>query len=206
MPFFDLAGIGHWVIGNGYALLFLGMIIEGPVLTAAAAFAAAVGYLNIFLVFVFSVLGNFVPDLIFYAIGYWGRKNFADRFGHYFGLTQDKLLRAESFIRQHSGKSLVTIKLVPFIATPGLIAAGITRMDLKKFVFWSILITVPSSLFYLIIGYYFGAAYVRIIHYLNIGAYIITAAIILLVIILIVERKYTERLAREFFEGDEQSN
>ena len=200
MSFLNLAGLGHWVVGNGYTILFLGMIIEGPVLTAAAAFAAALGYLNILLVFFFSILGNFVPDLIFYSLGYWGRKQFADKYGHYFGLTPDKLQKAERFIEKHSGKSLFTIKLVPFLAAPGLIVAGISRMDIRKFISWSILITVPSSFLYLIIGYYFGAAYVKVIHYLNIGTYIILGAIVVLIIILYVEKRFTGRLAKAFEE------
>jgi membrane protein DedA with SNARE-associated domain len=202
MSFLNFGDVGHWVIGNGYTLLFVGMIIEGPVLTAAAAFAAALGYLNIWLVLVFSVLGNFIPDLIFYSIGYWGRKQFADKYGHYFGLSSEKLEKAERFIEKHSGKSLITIKLVPFLATPGLIVAGISRMPIKRFAMWSIIITVPSSLFYLVLGYYFGAAYVDVIHYIRIGGYIIGAAVIALALILYFERKFTKRLSKSFENED----
>jgi membrane protein DedA with SNARE-associated domain len=201
MSFLNLAGLGHWVVGNGYTLLFVGMILEGPVVTAAASFAAALGFLNIFLVFIFSVLGNFIPDLVFYSIGYWGRERFADKYGHYFGLTPQKLEKAERFIQKHSGKSLITIKLVPFLASPGLIVAGITRMNIKKFVAWSLVVTLPSSLVYLLIGYYFGAAYVKIIHYLNIGVYIILGAVVILLIILLIERRFSKRLLKDFEEN-----
>ena len=40
----------QWVIAGGYALVFFGMMIEGPIVTAAAAFAASLGYFNIWAV------------------------------------------------------------------------------------------------------------------------------------------------------------
>ena len=49
---------------NGYVLLFLLMILEGPIVTAAAAFAASLGYLSLPVVFILSVLGNIIGDLI----------------------------------------------------------------------------------------------------------------------------------------------
>ena len=72
------------------------------------------------------------------------------------------------------------IKMIPLLATPGLILVGATKMDVKKYAFWSIVITIPTSLFYLIIGYYFGAAYNTIEHYLNLGIYVAIAAVIVI--------------------------
>ena len=37
----SFAGTVQWVIQHGYPLLFIVMLIDGPVVTAAAAFAAA---------------------------------------------------------------------------------------------------------------------------------------------------------------------
>ena len=200
MPVINLGSLGHWVVGQSYTLLFIAMLIEGPVVSAAGAFAAALGALNIWIVFILSILGNLVPDFLFYFIGYWGREQFADKYGRYIGLTKTNLAKAERTISKHSGKSLIAIKLIPLLATPGLVAAGIAKMDLKKFTYWSILITVPSSALYLIIGYYFGAAYTQLIHYLNIGGYIIAAAIAVVLLVLYFQRKLTSKLAKDFEE------
>jgi membrane protein DedA with SNARE-associated domain len=182
----------HWAVGNGYTLLFIAMLIEGPVVTAAAAFAAALGYLDISAVFLLSVLGNLLPDFAYYAIGFWGRDQFVDKYGHYLGLTKDKVAKLEKMISQHAGKSLIAIKLIPFLATPGLIIAGVSRMDFRKFAFWSLIITVPSSLLYLLVGYYSGAAYDRFIHYLNIGGYIIAGAIVVFILIGYFQKRFGE--------------
>jgi membrane protein DedA with SNARE-associated domain len=197
MLFSTLSGTAGWIVQNGYSLMFVVMLIEGPIITAAGAFAAALGYFNLWIVFLLSVVGNLIPDLVYYAIGYWGREQFIDKYGHFFGLTKEKLLKTEQMIERHAGKSLITIKLIPLLATPGLIAAGAARMDLKKYALWSLIITIPSSLFYLILGYYFGAFYDRVNHYLNIGGYVIIGLIVIFFIIVYFERRWSRHFVEK---------
>lgn len=192
--------LGHWAAGNSYALIFLAMLIEGPVVTAIAAFTAALGYINPYAVLILSILGNLIPDVIYYAMGYWGREGFVDKYGHYLGMNPKNIARLEKLIHEHSGKSLVVIKLVPFLATPGLILTGVTRMDIKKYILWSLSITIPVSALYFLIGYYFGDAYRTIVHYLNIGGYVIAGLIVIFVIIFYYQRRFTEKLVAKIEE------
>jgi membrane protein DedA with SNARE-associated domain len=193
----SFAGTVQWVLQHGYPLLFLVMLIEGPVITAAAAFAAALHYMNVWIVLLLSILANLIPDLVYYAIGYWGRETFINKYGHYIGITPEHIASTEKLAEQHSGKSLFLIKMVPFLATPGLILVGATKMDLKKYAFWSIVIIIPSSLLYLIIGYYFGAAYTVIDHYLHVGGYAIAAALVIIVLIAYLQRTYFSHLGKK---------
>lgn len=192
-----LGFIGQWIAGNGYTLLFILMLVEGPVVTAAAAFAAALGYLNIYAVFILSILGNLIPDGIYYAMGFWGREQFIEKYGRYVRLTSERVKKIETFIEQHAGKSLIAIKLIPFLATPGLIVAGLSKMDLKRYAFWSLAVTLPSSLLYLLVGYYSGAAYTRVVHDINIGGFVIAGVIILFIAITALQKKYGARLAEK---------
>ena len=187
----------QWVLQHGYPLLFIVMLIEGPVITAAGAFAAALHYMNIWIVLLLSIFANLIPDLVYYAIGYWGRGAFINKYGHYLGITPERIATTEKLATQHSGKYLFVIKMVPLLATPGLIIVGASRMDIKKYAFWSLIITIPTSLFYLIVGYYFGAAYSTISHYVDIGGYVIAAAIVIIVVLAYLQKKYFSRLAKK---------
>jgi len=187
----------QWIIQNGYLLMFVVMLIEGPVITAAGAFGAALGFFNIWTVLMLSLLGNIIPDILYYAIGFWGREQFIDKYGHYFGLNKNKIKNLEDMFEKYAVKSLFVIKLVPLFATPGLVAAGLIKMDIKKYIKWILIITIPSSLFYLIIGYYFGATYNSIVHYLRIGGYLILFFVIIFVVIMYFERKLSERIAEK---------
>jgi membrane protein DedA with SNARE-associated domain len=191
------SAVGWIAYNGGYPLMFFAMVIEGPVITAAGAFLAALGYFNLWAVFGLSLLGNLVPDAAYYALGYWGRKRFIDKYGRYFGLTKRKVKNIEAMIQKNPGKSLIAIKLIPLFATPGLIVAGASRMKLDKYVPWSIIITVPSSLLYLILGYYFGAAYDRVNHYLNIGGYLIAIIVLFILLVLYLEKKLSQKMEGE---------
>jgi membrane protein DedA with SNARE-associated domain len=188
--------ITQWLLQNGYSLMFVLMLIEGPVVTAAGAFAAAFSYFHLWIVFVLSIAANIIPDAVYYAMGYWGRHKFIDHYGHYFGLTPARMVAAEKLAKKHTVKSLFAIKMIPFLATPGLIIVGASKMDIRKYIFWSLVITVPSSLVYLLIGYYFGAAYSTIDHYLHLGWYLIAVIVVVLFAILYFQRKFTEHFAR----------
>jgi membrane protein DedA with SNARE-associated domain len=189
--------ITPWVLSQGYTLMFILMLIEGPVVTAAGAFGAALSYFHLWIVLVLSIAANIIPDAIYYAMGYWGRHTFIDKYGRYLGLTPERVIAAERFSKDHSVKSLFAIKMIPFLATPGLIAIGASKMDIKKYAFWSLIITLPSSLLYLLIGYYFGAAYGTIDRYLHLGYYLIGAAVIVLIAVLYLQRKFAERFTKD---------
>ena len=184
----------HFALSQGYTILFLLMFLEGPAVTAAGAFAAAIGYFHLWIVFVLSIFANLIPDAVYYAIGYYGRETVLTKYGHYFGLTPERIKRAEDLANRHSGKSLIAIKLIPFLATPGLIVVGASKMNIKQYAWWSILITIPSSLAYLILGYYFGAAYTSIQRYLHIGGYVVGAAVVVIGVLIYFQRKYAEKI------------
>lgn len=193
--FITFQGSVEWVLAHGYALFFVAMLIEGPVVTAAGAFVANLGYFNIFIVLLLSILGNLIPDVIFYALGYWGRFKLVNKYAHYFKLSPEKIAHLEYMAHKHAGKAITLSKLVPFLATPGLMIIGAVRMPLKKYVIWSLALILPSSLFFLIVGYYFGSAYNTINHYLNMGGYLIIAGIILFIIVYLIYRKISKTIA-----------
>jgi membrane protein DedA with SNARE-associated domain len=199
MEFGTLTEGAQWFLGHGYALMFIAMLIEGPVVTAAGAFGATLGYFNLYTVFLLSVLGNLIPDIILYVVGFFGRQHLLDRYSRqldrYFGLTKERILRIENLFENHAGKTLLAIKLMPFLATPGLIIAGATRMQIKKYTWLSLLIILPTSLFFLALGYYFGAAYATIRHYVKYGEYAIAAFIVLAIAISYFYKKFEKRIS-----------
>lgn len=183
-------GTVQWVLQHGYFFIFVLMFIEGPVVTAAAAFVAALHYLNIWAVLVLSILANLIPDALYYALGYWGRNRFVDRYGHCLGITPQKVAIVEKLLKRHSGKSLFAMKMIPLLATPGLVVAGVAKMDIRQYAFWCVVITIPSSLLYLILGYYFGTSYTAIEHYLHLGIYVIIAAAAIVMAVVYFQKKY----------------
>ncbi|MDP2598723.1 MAG: DedA family protein [Candidatus Liptonbacteria bacterium] len=189
------------LIQYGYLAMFLAMLVEGPIITAAGAFAAALGYMDIWIVLLLSILGNLIPDVIYYAIGYWGRHRLIDRYGHYFHIKKELIAKIEELAKKHAWKALSLIKLTSVLATPGLIIIGSMRMPIRKYAWICIAITAPSSLFFFIVGYYFGAAYDRISQYFEYGGYTLAGAIILIVLIGFLWKKFSVKVAEEIGSG-----
>ncbi len=64
----------------GYPLMLVLMIVEGPIVTMTAAFLASLGIFNWLPVFLLSVLGDMVGDILLYGIGFYGGHPIAQRF------------------------------------------------------------------------------------------------------------------------------
>lgn len=172
-----------WVIAGGYVLMFIGMVVEGPVITAAAAFAAALGYFNFWIVLVLAVAGDLVGDFIYYGVGYFSRIAVVEKYGHHVGITKERMEKLERLIKTHPKKTMVAIKLSPFLPTPGLMMMGAVRMSLEQFSEMAILVTLPKAILFTALGYYFGRAYDTIAHYIQNGEYFILVAIIAIVLV-----------------------
>ena len=81
-----MSEILDWLIRYGYLAMFLAMLVEGPAVTASAALGAALGYFDVFVVFALSFFANFLPDVLYYALGAWGGQRALDKFGARVGI------------------------------------------------------------------------------------------------------------------------
>jgi len=196
VDFSTFQGVFHWVIQHGYPLMFLAMCIEGPTVTAAATFAVTLGYFNPFIVFTLSILGDVIPDVAYYTVGFWGRLTLVKRFGHHFGLTDEKIQLWEERIRKHGGKTVAVMKYTPILSTPGLMLVGAMRMAFGRFLWFVFIVTLQKTLTFMALGYFFGRAY-------NIGKYIKYGALVPFVIVIVyfvaafLYKKYSEKIANK---------
>lgn len=163
----------------GYFALFLIMVVEGPIATSAGAFAVHFGLFTLPMVFLLSVLGDLVGDVIYYGIGWMSRTTLIDKHGHRFGLDAQKIKLFDEAFKKHRIKSLVVAKLAPAIPGPVLIAAGALRMRLWTLVWVSLVLAVPKYLLFMLLGYEFGDLYVRFFHYYDILGWILIPLLII---------------------------
>ena len=158
MVFFD-SQLLEWLIRYGYALMFLVMLVEGPAVTAAGALGSATGHFNVFVVFALSFFANFLPDVLYYALGSRGGQWVLDRFGPRFGIREDRRDRAAGFINNHLGPWLLFIKTIPFISPPGLAVMGALGIPIKRFIWWDAVLVAVTSLLFVVLGYFSGKGY-----------------------------------------------
>ncbi len=185
----------HWLVGHGYALMFLAMVFEGPVVIMAASFAASMGYFNPGIVFALAALGDLTGDLIWFAAGYFGRVAFLSRFQHRFNASRERTRKLGQLINRHPGKTLVAIKLSPFVPIPGLVAVGASHLSPGKFAAIVSLIIIPKTVLFVALGYFFGYAYGTIALYLKGQIYAFFIILALALVFYLAYRRMTGRIS-----------
>lgn len=114
------------------------------VVVPPAAYKAYSGELNVFLVIVFATLGSIIGALVNYLLAYFlGRPivyKFANsRWGHLCLIDEEKVKKAEGFFNKHGAISTFVGRLVPAVRQLISIPAGLSKMNLGKFVLFTAL-------------------------------------------------------------------
>ena len=134
-----------------YATVFFLMLLESTVIpvpselvVSPAAYHAAGGHLNVFLVILFATIGADAGATINYVAGYYlGRPiiyRFANsRLGHLCLLNQQKVEKSEKYFYDHGVVATLTGRLIPGIRHLISIPAGLSKMPYWKFLFYTTL-------------------------------------------------------------------
>ena len=149
-----------------YGTIFLLMLLESTVIpvpselvVAPAAYHAARGNINIWLVILFSTLGaNCGASINYWAGWYLGRPliyKFANsKWGHLCLLNQEKVEKSEKYFYNHGVVATLTGRLIPGIRHLISIPAGLAKMNYWKFLLYT---TIGAGLWHTILallGYY----------------------------------------------------
>lgn len=172
-----------WIVQHGYIIMFLLMLVEGPVVTASGALGAALGYFNVFIVFAISFFANFLEDFAYYAMGRWGGLRALDKYGERVGIGRSHRDRAAGFVEHNLGKWLVFVKSVPLVSPPGLAVMGALGVPIRRFIWWDALIVALTSLFFVVIGYYSGKGFEALQRITQYGSLGLGAAFLLFIVL-----------------------
>jgi membrane protein DedA with SNARE-associated domain len=114
-----------------------GIPVPGETILIAAALFAGAGKLNIVVVGIVGFLGAVVGDNIGFAIGHFGGRALALRWGKYVFLTPERLDKAEDFFERHGGKIIVVARFIEGLRQANGIVAGISGMHWRRFVLFN---------------------------------------------------------------------
>ncbi len=127
---------GYWAVLALVLLEDFGIPVPGETVLIAAAIYAGHGQLNVVAVGVIAFAAAVTGDNIGFAIGHFGGRNLALRWGRYIFLTGERLDRAESFFNRHGGKIIVVARFIEGLRQANGIIAGLSGMRwLRFFVF-----------------------------------------------------------------------
>ncbi len=142
------------------ALVFLedfGVPVPGETVLIIAAVYAGTGRLNVWLVALIGFCAAILGDNVGFAIGHFGGRPLAERFGKYVFLTPERLDKTATFFDRHGGKVIVIARFVEGLRQANGIIAGITGMHWRKFVPFNMLGAALWVGVWVSIGYFSGS-------------------------------------------------
>jgi len=183
----------------GYSTMFLLMVIEGPIAALAAAFLASLGFFNIFIVFILSILGDLIGDIILYSVGYLGGARMLKKAERLLHIKAGFVQKIEKHFKMHGRRTIIAVKSTTGLCWITFIAAGAVRMKFKKFMYWSFLGGLVWSSFLTIVGYFFGYAFEKINDYIRSAGIIIFISFVVFYLLISLYKRYQAK--KMLFDG-----
>jgi membrane protein DedA with SNARE-associated domain len=154
-----MANLNYFTVALLMAIESTFLPLPSEIVIPFAAYKAAQGDLNVFFVVVFGTIGALTGSLINYSLAYYlGRplvyKFAGSRAGRFFLLSEEKVAHAENYFLRNGKTSTFIGRLVPGVRHLISIPAGLAKMNLRDFMFYTFIGAGAWNIILAVIGYY----------------------------------------------------
>jgi membrane protein DedA with SNARE-associated domain len=201
----DIAAYLVETIGNmGYWGIFLLMFLESTffpfpseVIMIPAGYLAYKGEMNLYIVVLIGILGSVVGALFNYYLAMHFGRSFLLKYGKYFFIKEETLDKLEAFFQKHGELSTFNGRLIPGIRQLISLPAGLARMNLARFAFYSALGAGIWVIVLVALGYLLGSNEALISEYLHTATLIALISVVFITIFYMIRNKRREKILEE---------
>ncbi len=179
---------GLWAIGFLVLVEDFGIPVPGETILIAGSIYAGAGRLNVVAVGIVAFVAAVLGDNIGFAIGHFGGRALALRWGRYVFLTEERLDRAEHFFGRHGGKIITVARFIEGLRQANGIIAGISGMHWRRFLAFNALGAALWVGTWVSLGYLAGNHITTIYHYITQYSYYILILAVVLVVAYLARR------------------
>lgn len=189
---------------NDEKALFLLLLVEeagvplplpGDTIIAFAGYRASAGQIGLVeagLAVTFAVqMGSTILYLFSRKLGH----GLLFKYGSLIHLDMAKLEKVERWIQRHGPVMVLVGRLTPGLRTPTSIMAGVFEVPFHQFLLYTTLAAIIWSVFWLLLGYYFGRNLLPLAAYIHYPFYAVVAVVVVAVIVAMAYRWYRRRQA-----------
>ncbi|GAB6280669.1 MAG: DedA family protein [Thermovirga sp.] len=162
-----LSGIVSWIVATigklGYTGIVALMFLESSffpfpseVVVPPAGYLASQGQMNLSLVILAGIVGSILGAVFNYLISLTFGRPFFKRFGKYFFVSEKSLDKADEFFAKHGHISTFIGRLLPGIRQLISLPAGLARMNIPLFLFFTTLGSGIWVVILAVVGYWVG--------------------------------------------------
>jgi membrane protein DedA with SNARE-associated domain len=188
----------------GYWGIFLLMFLESTffpfpseIIMIPAGYLAYKGEMNVYIVVLIGIFGSVAGALFnYYLAMYFGRK-FILKYGKYFFIKEETLDKLEAFFTKHGELSTFNGRLIPGIRQLISLPAGLAKMNIAKFSFYSALGAGIWVIVLVSLGYLLGSNEELISEYLHSATLIALVSVAFITIFYIVRHKRRQKILED---------
>lgn len=188
--------IVQYIGDMGYFGIFILMFLESTffpfpseIIMIPAGYLAFKGEMNIYIIILVGIIGSVAGALFnYYLAMHFGRK-FILKYGKYFFINEETLDKLEKFFMKHGELSTFNGRLIPGIRQLISLPAGLAKMNIAKFSFYSGLGAGIWVMVLVALGYLLGSNEALISEYLRSATAIALICAVLITLFYIVRNK-----------------
>jgi membrane protein DedA with SNARE-associated domain len=172
--------LGYWGVFIGMTLESACIPLPSEIIMPFSGFVVWQGTTNMTLggITLIGALGNLVGSLIAYFVGLKGGRPLLEKYGKYILITHSKLELADQWFDRYGYEAVLISRVLPIVRTFISLPAGISHMDLKKFVIYTFAGSLPWCFVLGYIGVQLGPRWEIIKGYFHILDVIVVVGII----------------------------
>ncbi len=170
------------------------------VIVPPAGYLASQGEMNLIVVMICGILGSLLGALVNYYIAAYLGRAFIIKYSKYLFLSDGRFEKFEAFFKKHGEITIFTGRLIPGIRQYISLPAGLVRMNIFKFLFYTALGAGIWVTILALLGYVLGNNIDLLKDNLHMVSYFLFAGIIALVIIYILFNKYRDKRDNQLIE------
>jgi membrane protein DedA with SNARE-associated domain len=185
----------------GYWGVFLGMTIESAciplpseIIMPFAGYVVWEGKMTLWGITLVGALGNLFGSLIAYYVGLKGGRPLLEKYGKYILITKSKLNLADEWFAKYGHEAVLISRVLPGVRTFISLPAGITHMDLKKFIIYTFLGSLPWCFVLGYVGVLMGPQWETIKDYMHVFDVIVAIGVVVFLAYLIYHYRGKEHI------------
>lgn len=183
----------------GYTGILLGMALESACIPVPselifgfAGYLVYLGRLDFTMAVTAGVVGGLFGSIIAYLVGYYGGQPFVTKYGKYVLLSQGHVELAQKWFDQYGLKATFFSRLLPVVRTFISLPAGFAKVNLAKFILYTLLGSIPWTVALIYAGKVMGENW-QVLNVIGHQVSIVVAAGLVVIVIYYVRKKRMQR-------------
>lgn len=140
----------------GVAIALMIEVIPSEIVLSYGGYLVSIGKISFVGTVIAGTIGGVIAQLFLYWMGYYGGRPFLDKFGKFILINKKHIDMAESWFSKYGTGIIFTARFIPIVRHAISIPAGIARMSVWKFIFYTTLAVIPWSILFVLLGIKIG--------------------------------------------------